>query len=288
MKKYYIISMFFCMMVWTAKAQVQTLQFGQDILGDKPHYHVNANGDTLKRCGSHAYLQNMQKRGKAPTDEQFERWVKKRIEEQKILSLNKNFVDNDQVILIPVVVHVIHNGEAVGVGRNISDAQVNSQITVLNQDFRKTVGTRGHNTHPAGVDCKIEFVLAKRTPAGAASNGINRVNINTAGFTAPPHTTAYVDATIKPATIWDAARYMNMWSVDVSGGVLGYAQFPTYSGLLGLGAAVGGADCSLGVANTDGVVMGHLWFGSKDYVPLTYLIEGQNNAERWQQKLIKK
>ena len=37
-------------------------------------------------------------------------------------------------LIIPVVVHVMHTGEAVGVGKNISDAQILSQIDVLNED----------------------------------------------------------------------------------------------------------------------------------------------------------
>jgi hypothetical protein len=41
------------------------------------------------------------------------------------------------VIFIPIVVHVVHNGEAVGTGLNISQAQVQSQLAVLNEDFRK-------------------------------------------------------------------------------------------------------------------------------------------------------
>jgi hypothetical protein len=38
---------------------------------------------------------------------------------------------------IPVVVHVVHNGEAIGSGSNISDAQIASQIKVLNNDFKR-------------------------------------------------------------------------------------------------------------------------------------------------------
>src|SRR5688572_26883130 len=40
------------------------------------------------------------------------------------------------VLTFPVVVHVIHNGEAIGTGTNLSQAQIQSQLTVLNQDFR--------------------------------------------------------------------------------------------------------------------------------------------------------
>lgn len=46
-----------------------------------------------------------------------------------------NFDGNTGVVLIPVVVHVVHNTTS----ENISDAQICSQIEVLNQDFAETV-----------------------------------------------------------------------------------------------------------------------------------------------------
>ncbi|MFM5955924.1 MAG: hypothetical protein ACKOQ2_01950, partial [Dolichospermum sp.] len=42
---------------------------------------------------------------------------------------------NRDEIYIPVVFHIVHDGDAVGVGENISDAQVLSQIDVFNEDF---------------------------------------------------------------------------------------------------------------------------------------------------------
>jgi len=79
------------------------------------------------------------------------------------------------IITIPVVIHIIHNGDAVGVNENITDAQALSQITVLNQDFRRMINTPGYNTNPVGADLEIEFCMAQRTPTGTATNGIDRV-----------------------------------------------------------------------------------------------------------------
>jgi hypothetical protein len=39
------------------------------------------------------------------------------------------------LLTISVVVHVIHNGEPIGTGQNISNEQVQAQIAILNQDF---------------------------------------------------------------------------------------------------------------------------------------------------------
>ncbi len=199
----------------------------------------------------------------------FEKDLQKKIAKRKAI-IAANIANNPNarivngIFYIPVVVHVIHNGEAVGVGSNISDAQIQDQIDVLNEDFRRKVGTNGFSSNPVSADCEIEYVLAKRTPTNAASNGIDRINRNTSGFSAPPYTTTYVDATIKPATSWNPDWYFNMWTASLSGGILGYAQFPPNSGLPGLDAEVGD-NCTNGVgtatANTDGLVMTYDGFG---------------------------
>ena len=72
------------------------------------------------------------------------------------------------VYRIPVVVHVIHNGEAVGVGANISDAQIQSAITSMSQFYRGTLGS--------SPDSEIEFQLATLDPSCSPTSGIIRVN----------------------------------------------------------------------------------------------------------------
>lgn len=147
------------------------------------------------------------------------------------------------VIEIPLVVHVLHNGEPIGTGPNITDAQVMSQVTVMNEDFRMMMGTPGEST-AGGVDVEVEFVMAQRTPDGCPTNGINRVNICQDG-------TNQADVQFwKTQTIWNRDLYMNMWSSKYVGDlatVLGYAQFPG------------------GNPTTDGVSAGHTYFGSSDY-----------------------
>ncbi len=170
---------------------------------------------------------------------QFEQWLQAEITAQQTAG---KIIGG--VYQIPVVVHVIHNGEAVGTGTNVSLAAIQSQIDVLNEDFRRIFGSNGYNTNPVGADTQIEFCLAKRRPDGSAfpngEDGVNRINRTTAGFTAPPFSTNYIDATIKPYTYnngtpaivgtyargWDPGKYMNIWLCNISGGILGYAQFP--------------------------------------------------------------
>ncbi|WP_412986568.1 M43 family zinc metalloprotease [Pontimicrobium sp. IMCC45349] len=159
--------------------------------------------------------------------------------------------DGSVLYTIPVVVHVIHNGEPIGTGANISDAQVISQITVMNEDFRRMAGTNGFNTDPDGADVEIEFCLAQRTPDGCVTNGIDRIDMSavSTSWSGPGGNT---DTVLKPATYWDASQYMNMWSVNFSdGSLLGYAQFPG------------------GPAESDGVVSNYTFFGSNDAAGVT-------------------
>src|ERR1044071_1303933 len=74
---------------------------------------------------------------------------------------------------IPVVVHVVYNTPA----QNITDAQINSQIDVLNRDYRRANGDIG--TVPAvfaglTADTRIEFQLATTDPGGSPTTGITR------------------------------------------------------------------------------------------------------------------
>jgi hypothetical protein len=161
--------------------------------------------------------------------------------------------------VIPVVVHIVHNGQAVGVGDNISQAQVIDQINILNADFAGTGFNNGNAPAAfAGVkaDCQITFCLAVKDPTGGIlpEPGIDRIDRNAKGWTNGPYATAYINATIKPNTIWDPTRYCNMWVMNLGGGLLGYATFPAGISLTGV---AGG-----GNATNDGVVMLNTAFGS--------------------------
>jgi hypothetical protein len=140
------------------------------------------------------------------------------------------------VIRIPVVFHVMHNGEAIGTKPNVNDAQIISQIDQLNKDFRKT--NSDTNLVPAvwkslASDCEIEFCLASTDPSGNPTIGINRINMGTGTWS----------DTRKPTTIWDRSKYLNIWVAEIGGGTLGYATLPG------------------GGATNDGVVISPDYFG---------------------------
>jgi gliding motility-associated-like protein len=152
-------------------------------------------------------------------------------------------VQTTGIITIPVVFHIIHDGEPVGVERNISQAQINSQITVLNEDFRRMANTPGWNTLPAGADVEIEFCAAIVDPDGnyLAEPGIDRHDGDEFPNMFPPYDVTMFGQRIKPPTIWDTDRYFNIWVAEISDWG-GYSQFPDSSGLPGLDDVGGPAD----------------------------------------------
>lgn len=243
-KVVFLCSMFLCTVMYGQKLSDKKIEFGKVYTMKE----LKSIKDVI-RCSSTEYEQELQaKYPNRMTDTEFEAWIAPLIKNSAAKS------QNGDIITIPVVVHVIHAGEDYGTAPNITDNQVISQITVMNEDFRKATGTRGHNTDPVGADTKIQFALAKVDPNGNPTNGIDRVNLCYTGWSQ-----ASVNSYVKPKTIWDPTQYMNMWSVNFTDTqLLGYAQFPSDSGLAGLNA-------SGGLATTDGVVAGYWCFGSADY-----------------------
>lgn len=220
--------------------------FGKPISGNLE------SGQPVHRCSAVEYEEMLRAQNPLmPSKKVIDDYITQRLNEINLAkgSLPNTVQSTPVVVTIPVVVHVIHNGDAYGTNENIHDLQVQSQITVLNQDYRRMIGTPGYNTNPVGADVEIEFCLAQRDPSNNPSTGINRVNLGTASYSM-----ATVNANVKPQTQWDPNKYLNIWVVNLAGGVLGYAQFPNSS-------------TSTTVAQTDGVVIGHLYFGSSSIYP---------------------
>ncbi len=163
----------------------------------------------------------------------------------EIEEFTRNFTVNNAgesraLVTIPVVVHVVYNTTA----ENISNSQIQSQITVLNQDFRK-LNADAANIPSAfsglAADANIEFCLATVDPNGNATSGILRVPTSATSFG--------TNNTVKSSSTggsnpWNAGKYLNLWVCDISGSILGYAQFPG------------------GSASTDGVVCDYQYFGT--------------------------
>lgn len=197
-----------------------------------------------RNCGTMDYLQmqmdkdpsltrNMQKQ-----DAEIQQWI---------MEHGENF-RTAGTITIPVVVHVVYRTSI----QNISDAQVNSQIAVLNEDYSAT------NTDVANVPAAwqslvantgIQFCLASRDPQGLPTTGIVRKQTTQTSFSmndAVKYTSQGGD------DAWPRDSYLNLWVCNLGGGLLGYAQFPGQA------------------AATDGVVVGYQFFGRVGTVQSPY------------------
>jgi hypothetical protein len=144
------------------------------------------------------------------------------------------------ITTIPVVVHVVYNSAA----ENISLAQIRSQISVLNRDFRATNTDKSKVPAPFKglvADTRIKFALAKKDPQGKPTNGITRTKTTRTSFG--------TNDSVKSSAAgghdaWPTNKYLNIWVCQLTGGLLGYAQFPG------------------GPPATDGVVITHTAFGT--------------------------
>ena len=153
------------------------------------------------------------------------------------------------IVTIPVVVHVVYNTAS----QNISNCQIQSQLDVLNEDYRKLNADNAKTPALyAGVaaDCEIQFVLAKTDPNGNPTTGITRTQTRTKSFTTN-NAIKYTSQGGQDA--WNTSQYLNFWTApkltSQSQTLLGYGQFPG------------------GSAATDGVVMAYAAFGSRAKCP---------------------
>jgi hypothetical protein len=180
--------------------------------------------------------------------EVFERWLGERGAKIKKEKSNQRTQATYQ---IPVVVHVIHNGQTDPT--NIPDAQILSQIKVLNADFNRTnpdVNLTPSDFLGVAGSMDVEFVLAKQDPDGLPSNGIVRVLGSQSSWSINDN------YKLKALSYWPSEDYLNIWVCKLTG-YIGYAQFPQTDLLSGL------QNASMNRL-TDGVVITYNAFGSED------------------------
>ena len=174
--------------------------------------------------------------------------IEKRKQAQKSMNLwMKNYESNDNikksfaVVTVPVVIHVLYaNGT-----QNVSDAQIQTQIDVLNADFRKTNSDFGNLPavfQAVGADVELEFCLSTVDPNGSATNGVTRTSVS-ANFSVENN---YYNSNQGGVPAWNRDKYLNIWVGDIGGGTLGFAYLP------------GGAPS----AAEDGVVIDYRCFGT--------------------------
>jgi len=142
--------------------------------------------------------------------------------------------DVNATIEIPVVVNVIYNTAQ----QNISLDQINSQIEVLNRDFRAT--NTDINNVPAtfaGLKSDLNYHFTLKT--------VNRKQSSKTSWGTRDAMKSTQKGGISPTS---PTNTLNIWVCNIGGGILGYAQFPG------------------GSSSTDGVVIGPEFFGNKTYM----------------------
>ena len=158
---------------------------------------------------------------------------------QRWVSEHADGASTREVITIPVVVHVVYKTSI----QNISDNQIQSQIDVLNEDYRAL------NTDVGGVptiwsnriaDCEIEFQLATCDPNGFWTSGITRTETTVTNWQGSDDVKVTAAGGHDP---WPSSDYLNIWVCNIGSGLLGYAYQPGINPLL------------------DGVVIGYPYFG---------------------------
>jgi len=199
-----------------------------------------------RHCGSQMNLSELQQ-----TDhERYQRIMSlENITETNLRGSDKSIPSG--TIIIPVVVHIVYNNNT----QNISDAQINAQIQVLNQDYKRLnldkTNTPNAFMNVAGT-ANFEFRLAKIAPNGDTTSGITRTQTTISAFSQENNVkfsnTGGCDA-------WDTERYLNIWVCNLSLGLMGYAQFPS--------------DFQVS-PNTDGVVVSYKYFGVGDHTESPY------------------
>ncbi|MFN5494519.1 MAG: M43 family zinc metalloprotease [Bacteroidota bacterium] len=128
------------------------------------------------------------------------------------------------VITIPTVVHVIWNDSS----ENVSDSQINSQMAVMNEDFRLLNADTLDDQHPFRqfvADAEIEFCLAQQDPDGNPTDGITRTQTSVVSW--DDNNLEDIKSTANGGQDnWDPTKYLNIYVVNLSGSTLGFATFP--------------------------------------------------------------
>lgn len=229
-------------------------------------------GKAQEKCASHIYEQQLRQMYPESygTVEDFENWLKNLMGNgylsKRVVSKDPNNRTGGGPYQIKVIIHVIHDGSPIANGsQNIPYAQAISQIRVLNEDYQRLNAdasqTRSIFQSVAGAFPDIEFVPATHDPNGnpLPEPGVRRINgLATFGISAwqGPGPTSNTENILKPNTIWDPTKYLNIWCVNFSSsGLFGYAQFPQGSGLPGMPTGTL-------ASNKDGVVISYKAFGS--------------------------
>jgi hypothetical protein len=127
------------------------------------------------------------------------------------------------VVTIPVVVHVVKNNA----NMNVLDADIQTMIDILNQDFAKQNPDTTQIPvafQPLAGSVPIQFCMAQRDPYGFPTNGIVRVTSTHAPFgTSLLDIVEITSTSTGGSDIWPTSMYYDIYITDLITGIAGLA-----------------------------------------------------------------
>jgi len=143
---------------------------------------------------------------------------------QNAVHQRPNYSRNKAIYVLPIVIHIVHDCEAIGANANPDDATIQQMIERTNARFQHSHDGAGTYDNPNyGVDTEISFCLATTDPEGNYTNGILRHEDadNNRGES------AVLAQTFTDTYRWNTANYINIFLVketDVAGVYLGGSE----------------------------------------------------------------
>jgi PKD repeat protein len=184
------------------------------------------DGEEIEYCFEHKQLSKMLEN----------KVFKKQWDKDQALLLSEENLEKEKVPVpgkaivyrIPVVFHVLHNGGP----ENISKAQIDDALRILNRDYRRLNADANNVYSPfqgTPADIEVEFVYATKAPNGQCFNGITRTrNILTAdGSSGYDQVDAIVAGNDVYNGQWAGNKYMNIFICEDIGGAAGYTYRPS-------------------------------------------------------------
>lgn len=212
------------------------------------------------RCATDNLPQNL---NRPESISELQHWISKQVEKSKLTQKIPGEGERKAILTVPVVFHIIHNGEPIGSGTNLSDERIQQQLVTLNEDFRRQNADASQTQAqflPVAADSEINFVLAQRDPEGLPSTGITR--------TQGPLTTYPDDAALLTAVIqWPPEDVINIYIAPLSSS-LGFAKFP-YSTISGMDSRFNG------YREIDGLFVDYEYTGNNDASSLEFESKGR-------------
>jgi PKD repeat protein len=238
MKKLLLIFAAIMLIAVTANAQIQTppaSSLPKKVVVKSTDTQAEPQVITPRKCGTMENLELMKQQD--PTLEARMQAEDKKFEEY-IAEHQQELENNKTTYILPVVVHVIYANTS----QNVSDTRVNEQINQTNIDW---AGTNGRSMEAFSTslraDCGITLCLATKDENGNATTGIERRQTTVSGFAYGTGMKYYSSGGLDA---WDPTKYLNIWVCNLTGGLCGFAQFP-----------------SSGINATFGVVIHYQYFG---------------------------